>query len=550
MHPRCLCHLVSRDAQALGGLAELNTRFADVEAAAVRAETSMAQIEESVGREERADEAFRARFPQWGSAAGKGTPSKVLNVDIKANLERLRQAHANARSSDAKLQKELGDAGFVACMDTLALDKDGLTKLLPQPTEPLLDLLDGDGAAGGPGGAAETQALEKKLFEMAGIIEHRDALVQQLRAHVSRDVGESILAAASARAAEGDGAANGLKAACESAVQEEVRAAEALAAQVGATVAQQADVMAQVAVANNAFNAAREGDAVTAERDRVVRDIEQSVSRFLTAPSQLAAAAGFYANLQSRLSALLLSSDDLAYTQGLLRQEHEAGEAREFEKSSQEDRDREYALQLAAEMDELTLRPTPGQHADQPPAAAAAAAPATLLLPGLASVSAGVPVAGPVGANGALPPQYSYAMYPASTPYPGMPQPYPVPPAGPAASPYNTTYIAAPTPMPVASTAQPSPYADQQPPPRGVYHEPGTMPAPPNFQPPSYPPPYVPPPSHPMPQPQPQPQHAGPALNDGAVARLTEMGFPRDRVVAALASHGNDEEAALNALLV
>jgi hypothetical protein len=71
----------------------------------------------------------------------------------------------------------------------------------------------------------------KKLFEMAGIIEHRDALVQQLRAHVSRDVGESILAAASARAAEGDGAANGLKAACEAAVQEEVRAAEALAAQ-------------------------------------------------------------------------------------------------------------------------------------------------------------------------------------------------------------------------------------------------------------------------------------------------------------------------------
>ena len=475
-------------------------------------------------------------------------------MDVKANTERLRQAYANARSNDANIQKELGDAGFVACMDTLALDKEGLTKLLPTPTEPLLDLLDGDGTAGGPGGAAETQALEKKLFEMAGIIEHRDALVQQLREHVSRDVSEIILAAASARAVDGDTgtAGGGLKALCEAAAQAEVRAAEALAEQVGASVARQSEVMAQVAAANSAFNAAREGDAVTADRDRVVRDIEQSVSRYFTAHSQLAAAAGFYANLQSRLSALLLSSDDLAYTQGLLRQEHEQGEAREFEKTSQEDRDREYALQLAAEMDELALRSAP-EHAD--PAAAAT-------LPALAPVSAGMPVAGPPGIG--APPQYSYATYPASHPYPGMlQQPYSIP-AGPAATQYSFIHASVPA---GASTAQP--YIPPQLPPRGMYHEPGTMPAPPtacqpNYQPPNYPPPYYPPPAQPsngnsngvpffggqQPQQMQTQMQVGPAPADGAVSRLMEMGFPRDRVAAALATHGNNEEAALNALLL
>ena len=203
-------------------------RCAEIDGAAQRAEASIQRIADSLQREEQTDEAFRSKYHVFhsnssnhlgngsngsggsgsggtgsssgGSSSGGGStggggltmgpPSKLLNQDIHANTERLRQAYLKARLSDENISKELQDPTFIACIETLMKDKQGLTELLPKPTEPLLDLLgdneDGGGTgSGGSGSLPEMHALEKLLFELASVVEEREVLVQQLRQRVN-----------------------------------------------------------------------------------------------------------------------------------------------------------------------------------------------------------------------------------------------------------------------------------------------------------------------------------------------------------------------------
>lgn len=75
--------------QSLGGVDELNSRYSNLMESADRSEVSMVHVDGSVAREERIDSSFRNRFPEWGAGggttvgSGKGTPSSVLNADIK-----------------------------------------------------------------------------------------------------------------------------------------------------------------------------------------------------------------------------------------------------------------------------------------------------------------------------------------------------------------------------------------------------------------------------------------------------------------------------------
>ena len=193
----------------------------------------MTRIVESLQREEQTDEEFRSRYHAinsissssgnaklgtngsgggvssgsgGGGSSGSGSggltmgpPSKHLNQDILAITERLRQAFLKARSSDENITKELQDPTFLTCMETLTKDKQGLTDLLPKPTEPLLDLLgDGDQDGGGAGSLPEMHTLEKHLFELAGIVEQREVMVQQLRDRVlNKNLTELVLSSPS-----------------------------------------------------------------------------------------------------------------------------------------------------------------------------------------------------------------------------------------------------------------------------------------------------------------------------------------------------------------
>lgn len=47
----------------------------------------------------------------------------------------------NARKSDGEISRELSDHLFVSCMDKFKKDKEGLKKLLPIPSTPLVDFM-------------------------------------------------------------------------------------------------------------------------------------------------------------------------------------------------------------------------------------------------------------------------------------------------------------------------------------------------------------------------------------------------------------------------
>lgn len=76
--------------QALGGVEELDSRYSHLEESAGRSLVSMGYTDDSIAREEKVDNSFRSRFPEWGGAtvvSGKATPSSVLNADIKVQYD-------------------------------------------------------------------------------------------------------------------------------------------------------------------------------------------------------------------------------------------------------------------------------------------------------------------------------------------------------------------------------------------------------------------------------------------------------------------------------
>ena len=78
--------------QALGGVEELDSRYSHLEESAGRSLVSMGYTDDSIAREEKVDNSFRSRFPEWGGAtvvSGKATPSSVLNADIKVQYRSL-----------------------------------------------------------------------------------------------------------------------------------------------------------------------------------------------------------------------------------------------------------------------------------------------------------------------------------------------------------------------------------------------------------------------------------------------------------------------------
>mmetsp|Transcript_4390 Transcript_4390/g.4529 ORF Transcript_4390/g.4529 Transcript_4390/m.4529 type:complete len:923 (-) Transcript_4390:423-3191(-) len=342
--------------QSLGGQNELNTRFTDLEISAKRGHISMESIEQCVDREERVDDAFRKRFPQLENKDHGVGPvlsrSSSLNGDIKINNSRLREAFDTARKNDGHIGKELNDPTFIAYMEKLSMDKEGLKSLLPLPPKPLLDIFE---VEEGVSGSVDTSYLDEKLYEMVGLIDDREQLLNALKAFVSRDVLDSL----SGHVEEGD---------YVNVVTSHFDEAKDIALKVDHGIQKQIEVLKIILIANDNFDKARETDPLVLERDEVIRGLEQGVSRFFTIHSQLTSGITFQANLQARLTSLLQSGDDLSYTQQLIRQEYEVAQTAEFERRSQETRDHEYATLLRNEMEGLShdTNPFPSEPSHTP----------------------------------------------------------------------------------------------------------------------------------------------------------------------------------------
>ena len=160
----------------------------------------------------------------------------------------------------------------------------------------------------------EATALEDKLLEMAGLIEARDRKMTEVRAAASRDLTDQLLEAMLSSSSSGASINNSSSAtdkpgvlsekcsnnitACEDIANQHIASVTATVSEVTDYIARQQTLLEEIAKANDAFNHARATDAATVERDKVVKSLEQGISMFFTAHSQLSAAATFYTTLQ------------------------------------------------------------------------------------------------------------------------------------------------------------------------------------------------------------------------------------------------------------
>lgn len=289
----------------------------------------MDSISESLRSEERSDEAFRVRNKSYRGVQ----PSAALNADFKSHAAVMREAFDKARASDSAVTRALSDASFRDAARLLELSREDVTGLMPQtPHSPLLDF---EGLPNtGHGVGIDTSRLERCLGEMAGIIEARDRVLREVAAVAAEDFNSLLLKELSSGSDP-----NKLSMQKVSACQDQL---QSLAAQ----AARQAPLLEEIVKENEIFKSKRTTDGLTMEREKVIVQLEQTVTKYFSLHAQLNTAITFYSNLQSRLAQILQSSDDLAYTQQLQRQDFELNASSEAERLSQEERDLAMARQM------------------------------------------------------------------------------------------------------------------------------------------------------------------------------------------------------------
>eukprot|EP01032_Pedospumella_encystans_P019684 gene19684-22384_t len=570
--------------QAMGGAPRLASMFEDLKATARRALQTMATIDESLDREDRTDAEFRRLNPDF-----PGTSSRVLSADVRTNNTRMREAYANAQQSDKLTEEDLHSDVTVEQLSIVSKSQEELLELFPRDN---VNLFDHDEHLDKKEEDPAITKLEDKLHELAALIEARTQHVATFKAIVAVDITE---------------ATNAALAQCKDITAlhaENLQQAGALHTQVMEGVTKQNALLAEIMQLNEVFEKSRVTNAKAVERQKVIQTVEQSVAKFSLIHSQVTAGITFYTSLQAKLTTLMQSTDDLAYTQQWQRQDFGAQKSSELDRNGQEMTDRDYALQLSNELNAspragVAAIPQQAQYAPPPafqPAPQAAAAPANT------AMVYGTPVSGPpanlMPMHAPAPaqqaqhaPQGGYmATFPAAVPGGPSAVPAQVPGQGQYPAQYQQQYqsygapVAAQNPAynpyapagPVAtaaSAAVPPPanhYAQQQPPqpvasnphrPQSAHTSYGAYPAMPAMA------------GQPAPAPYaavPAPVQGGgyqynnasynttsPAQSPGNQAsefdqktmRLCEMGFPMAQCAAALTAYNGDPEAALNALL-
>ena len=270
----------------MGGTARLNSMFEDLKAAARRTLTSMASIDEALDREERTDEEFRLLNPHW-----PGTPSKVLNTDVRNNNKRMREAYRNAQTSDKEIEQEMGSETTAENLKTVSKTREELLKLFPKaPT----NLLDYDEALDKKVENPDIAKLEDRLHELAALIEARESSVAALRKIVSVDITD-IAAAALSSGAQDITAVHNKNLAEASELQDAVVRG----------ISQQDALLHQILTLNDAFVKDRLTNALAIERNKVIQLVEQSVAKFSLIHSQITAGTTFYSSLQVSLTVVV-----------------------------------------------------------------------------------------------------------------------------------------------------------------------------------------------------------------------------------------------------
>jgi len=579
--------------QEIGGMDRLNAAAEELQEVSRRALATMASIDESLEREDRKDGMFRSRFPSYN-----GVHSSFLTADIRGNNSKMRDAFTNAQKSDELIREQLRQEDSISSSAvTLRMltkcSRQDLLKLFPKR---VVDLLDFDEHA--ISSINGTVPLEEALQALADLIESRDKSLSELSAAVEKDYSESV----------NECILKQLDVA--PLLSEALQRCKEPEKQIMQGMDKQKTLLENILHFNAIFTQGKESDPFLVEVDAVLKTLEQCVAKFFTLQAQISGGVTFYSNLQSKLTTLMQSSDDLAFTQQWQRQEFEMSRDEEAVRQSQESKDHEMALELAKQFEEASAPPLteslqkqypgavvgtlvggPPSHFLQTPAAPPAAP--TAALPYLAppAVAANVSSSSghyfhqdppqlqqPYQPQYAQPPPQTTLYNPPSAPaqmaspyytqpptqqqmqpqqhyqqqttlpmtYPAVPSTAPtqpqqpqyayLPPAAAAAAPQNSYFFGGMNPSTPTTSAAPFPQQQPVPAVPAGFHALPTQPQYAAVQ---------------APPPPPAAQATAPPQVDFAtkVTQLCDMGFPYDRVKAALLANNGDQEAATNALL-
>jgi hypothetical protein len=301
--------------QEMGGRQELQSKIDDLDAASKRALQSMATIDETLVREEKTDAQFRGRYPTW-----TGVASTVLAADIRATNGRMREAYSAAKASDAGIMREMNDPNFDTWTKAICNTIVNIESLLPLPPQPLLDFSE---VAGMDPAQANAQLLERKLHEMTTLIEVREKAVVKLNLLVDADITESLLSAVST------GSDPALV------IESQRNLCNEAKTDIATSLARQQVLIGEISSVNETFQKSLQSDPTIAEKDRVLKELDLATTRYFNQHATITAGITFYSNLQARLSTLQQSSDDLCYSQQLLRQDYEVQYRQEIEQAAQ-----------------------------------------------------------------------------------------------------------------------------------------------------------------------------------------------------------------------
>lgn len=275
--------------QAMGGLDRLRMLLEDVKAVAKRALNSMTTIDETLDREVRQDDAFHARYPPY-----QGALSSTLNQDIRQNLQKLREAFANAQKNDETLTATLFSPATINQLAKLSSTREQLHALFPTSTAAVLgsvDLLDLGDDHGQLKMSPIAKQLEDALHLLAGVFETRDKQVAAIQALTQVDLLPAIQQALTI---------NGQNTSIASIHSNYLTQARQAMTQVEASVTQQDTMLQQILQLNDQFVQSKINDPVAKARNAVIQSLEESVNLFFQVHSQISSGQTFYSNLQVR----------------------------------------------------------------------------------------------------------------------------------------------------------------------------------------------------------------------------------------------------------
>jgi len=326
--------------QTAGGVTELHRKHSMLEEAAERSKANLLQIETCLEREETTDEMYRRQYPKWS-----GTPSYELSKDIKYNRQRLYEAYSVAREKDRNILSEIQESSFADNVTLLTLTKQELTsKLISMGEMNLLEM----------SSQIDTTDLETALISLAELVEERNKIILEIQQLFNKDIIQEICIDIENNMEESN------------IILKYMSEYDPIKLQLQTLYTKQQSLLSSITSLYQSFKTAHESDIGSIEKEKFLQQIESSCIKFFSLHSQLTAGCTFYADLQSKVSSLLQSADDLSYTQQLLRSEYEIQLSRAYEQGDQEEKDRALAAQLAQEYTS-SLSPSSGVSPPPPP---------------------------------------------------------------------------------------------------------------------------------------------------------------------------------------